>query len=175
VLQLGLSLGLDEAAIAASLAEFSGVNRRMQKIAEFGSEQLTVIDDYAHHPHEVQATLSALQAQYEHLVIFWEPHRLSRFTHFHAEFMTTLAAFAQGNTLVSLPLYASGDKAEDYPQVAGLFQSFQKPPFQYLSSAANFAKIDLHLGARKNAAVFMGAGLSSEYAKAFVAFMRPDK
>lgn len=172
VLQLGLALGLEFAAIAAALAEFSGVNRRMQKLAEFAAQQLTVIDDYAHHPHEVQATLSALQTQYEHLIIFWEPHRLSRFTHFHAEFMATLSAFAAGNTLVSLPLYASGDKAEDYPQAAQLFQTFQKPPFQYLASTADFATIDLQLGARKNAAVFMGAGLSSEYAQAFVDFMR---
>ena len=50
VLQLALALHVPEAALAESLAEFGGVNRRMQKLAVFTNLNLTVIDDYAQSP-----------------------------------------------------------------------------------------------------------------------------
>ncbi len=172
VLQLGLRLGIQEAIIAESLAAYGGVNRRMQRLAAFPDVNLTVIDDYAHHPHEVAATLEALAGQYERLLIFWEPHRLSRFTHFHAEFAAVLESYAAKHSLFSLPIYASGDKAVDYPEAEKLFQRFQKSPYLHVAAKEKFDLQSLGIDGRKSAAVFMGAGSSSEYAKAFVEFMQ---
>lgn len=172
VLQLGLKLGIAPDTIAASLAEFSGVNRRMQRLAEFPEKNLTVIDDYAHHPHEVAATLAALEPQYERLLIFWEPHRLSRFTHFHNEFWAALAPYAAKHSLFSLPIYASGDKPGDYPDAEKLFQRFGKSPYEHVNSRDAFSRESLKLDGRKTAAVFMGAGASSDYAKAFTDFLK---
>lgn len=171
VLQFAIRWKIPEHVIAESLARFSGVNRRMQRLAEFAEWNLAVIDDYAHHPHEVQATLEALASQYERLLIFWEPHRLSRFTYFHKEFATVLGAYAAKHTLYSLPLYASGDNAGDYPEAQELFQYFVKSPFRHIGSRADFNFGELNLDGRKTAAVFMGAGSSSEYAHAFVTFL----
>jgi UDP-N-acetylmuramate--alanine ligase len=72
--QLGLSL--PEAVQA--LARFQGTGRRFEVIGEV--EGITIIDDYAHHPTEIQATLAAARKQYpdRELWVVWQPHTYSR-------------------------------------------------------------------------------------------------
>jgi UDP-N-acetylmuramate--alanine ligase len=159
---------LDSAVIAEVLQNFSGVNRRMQKLAEYPELKLTVIDDYAHHPHEVASTLAALRPQYERLIVFWEPHRLSRFSHFHAEFEAVLRPYAQNGTVIVLPVFQSGDKPADYPEVGGQYQKFTQSPYRAIATIADLDLVSLNLKTAKTAAVFMGAGKSSDYAKEFV-------
>lgn len=168
VLQLGIRLGIDADVIAEVLQRFSGVNRRMQKLAEFPALKLTVIDDYAHHPHEVVATLAALAPQYERLIVFWEPHRLSRFSHFHEEFEAALKPYAANGTVIVLPVFQSGDKPGDYPQVVEQYLKFTQSPFSAVASIAELDLVSLNLGSANSAAIFMGAGKSSDYAKEFV-------
>ncbi len=71
-----LGLPLDQAAQA--LAEFRGTGRRFEVIGEAGG--VTVIDDYAHHPTEIRATLAAAKACYpgRPLWALWQPHTYSR-------------------------------------------------------------------------------------------------
>lgn len=171
VVQLARALNIGDAVLAPMLQNFGGVNRRMQKLAEFAELKLTVIDDYAHHPHEVQATLAALASQYDKLLIFWEPHRLSRFTHFHREFADALLPYATGHSLFTLPLYASGDKASDYPETEKLFIPFCNPPFVHIAKSEDFPLTRNAFGDRRTAAVFMGAGLSSDYARQYVEWL----
>lgn len=171
VLQLALRLGVADSVIADTLREFGGVNRRMQTIAAFPEKNLVVIDDYAHHPHEVDATLAALAARYDRLLIFWEPHRLSRFNHFYAEFDAVLRRYADRHSLFVLPIYASGDKAADYPLTEERFAQFGNPPYTYLSGANDYQQTAGAWNAGRNAAVFMGAGKSSEYAHAYAAWL----
>jgi UDP-N-acetylmuramate--alanine ligase len=168
VLQLGVKLGIDSAVMAEVLQNFSGVNRRMQKLAEFPELYLTVIDDYAHHPHEVASTLAALRPQYERLIVFWEPHRLSRFSHFHHEFEAALQPYTADGVVIALPVFASGDKPADYPEVAGQYQKFTRSPYRAIATIADLDLVSLNLKSVKTAAVFMGAGKSSDYAKEFV-------
>lgn len=172
VLQLALRLAIDEATIAGVLREFAGVNRRMQTIAAFPEKNLVVIDDYAHHPHEVDATLSALAARYDRLLIFWEPHRLSRFNHFFAEFDAVLRRYADKHALFVLPIYASGDKAADYPQSEERFANFKNPPYTYIAGANDYQQTAGAWNSGRSAAVFMGAGKSSDYAHAYAAWLR---
>ncbi len=171
VVQLAKKLGVDDGVLADALRSFGGVNRRMQKLATFDRFSITVIDDYAHHPHEVQATLSALAGEYQRLLIFWEPHRLSRFCHFHAEFAAALLPYSEQHKLYSLPIYASGDRAGDYAEAQQLFMTFKNPPFEHVASASDFIKTRAEFGSVKTAAVFMGAGLSSDYAAQFVKWL----
>jgi UDP-N-acetylmuramate--alanine ligase len=58
----GLALGADFAAMARGLAAFAGAERRFQRLGEIGG--VCVVDDYAHHPTEIAATLSAARAAY---------------------------------------------------------------------------------------------------------------
>jgi UDP-N-acetylmuramate--alanine ligase len=75
---VGLELNIPFATIREALANFTGVQRRMQVKGEmFG---ITVIDDYGHHPTEIRATLAALRAAWpkRRLVVMFQPHRYSR-------------------------------------------------------------------------------------------------
>lgn len=172
VLQLGLRLAIPQAIIARALAEFTGVARRMQKIAELPQLALSVIDDYAHHPHEIAATLSALSAQFDRLLIFWEPHRLSRFNHFYREFDAVLRRYAERHAVYVLPLFYSSDREEDYPETHERFAIFRNSPYVFLASPAEFSRTRGAWIGKKNAAVFMGAGKSSEWAQEYTNWLR---
>ncbi|MFV9504923.1 MAG: UDP-N-acetylmuramate--L-alanine ligase [Oscillochloridaceae bacterium umkhey_bin13] len=80
VLAACATLGLDLAAAARALSQFSGTARRFEIKGE--AHGVLVIDDYAHHPTEVQATLAAARATYpeRRLVAYLQPHTFSRTT-----------------------------------------------------------------------------------------------
>ncbi|TVP53553.1 MAG: UDP-N-acetylmuramate--L-alanine ligase [Gemmatimonadales bacterium] len=86
------SLGVEWEAIRAGLLEFGGVRRRFQLLGELGG--IRVIDDYAHHPTEVEAALAAARAAYPgtRLVAVFQPHLFSRTRDFHREFASAFRA-----------------------------------------------------------------------------------
>src|SRR6185312_16361332 len=71
--------------------QFAGVERRFQRLGEV--DGVTVIDDYAHHPTEIRATLEAARAAFPHrrLVIAFQPHLFSRTRDFAPDFGTALS------------------------------------------------------------------------------------
>jgi UDP-N-acetylmuramate--alanine ligase len=101
---VGLDLEIDFAVIRQALAEFGGVGRRFQVVGEVGG--VTVIDDYAHHPTEVQATLAAARQRYpgRRLWAVWQPHTFSRTKLLLDEFA---ASFADADRVVALDIYPS--------------------------------------------------------------------
>jgi len=78
VFGLALSLGIDENAIRAAFKSFGGVLRRCEKKGE--SHGILFLDDYAHHPTELKATLKAIRSAIgeRRLVVVYQPHRYSR-------------------------------------------------------------------------------------------------
>lgn len=78
VFGLALAAGLDESAIRSALASFGGVARRCHKLGQCRGIQL--IDDYAHHPAAVSATLQAIRDAIgeRRMVLLFQPHRFSR-------------------------------------------------------------------------------------------------
>ena len=89
---VGLGLGLDFSSMADSLARFSGVHRRFERLGTWRGA--TVIDDYAHHPTEVTATLEAARQVFPkaRLHVVFQPHLYSRTMHFAADFGSALLA-----------------------------------------------------------------------------------
>jgi UDP-N-acetylmuramate--alanine ligase len=83
---VGLLWGADPAALAAGLSSFTGVERRFQHIGE--ANGVLVIDDYAHHPTEISATLSAARSAYpgRRIVAAFQPHLYTRTRDFAAGF-----------------------------------------------------------------------------------------
>jgi len=75
---VGLLMGLDFDTIASTLADFSGVHRRFERLGSW--QEATVVDDYAHHPTEVTATLSAAREAFPSASIHavFQPHLFSR-------------------------------------------------------------------------------------------------
>ena len=87
----GLALGATVDRMAPGLAGFAGVERRFQRLGERGG--VLVVDDYAHHPTEIRATLDAARAAFpgRRVVSAFQPHLFSRTRDFAREFGDALA------------------------------------------------------------------------------------
>ncbi|MDD5155562.1 MAG: UDP-N-acetylmuramate--L-alanine ligase [Candidatus Omnitrophica bacterium] len=77
VIALGLELGIEVKVIKRVLSEYKGAGRRTE--IKFKNDQYLVIDDYAHHPAEIKATLAALRdVKPGRIIAVFQPHRFSR-------------------------------------------------------------------------------------------------
>src|SRR3954469_11230273 len=106
----------DEAAAVAALATFAGAGRRFERLGETSGGAL-VVDDYAHHPTEVAATIAAARSlSPRRLVACFQPHLYSRTRELHREFGAALAA---ADVIVVLDVYPARERAEDFPGTSG--------------------------------------------------------
>jgi UDP-N-acetylmuramate--alanine ligase len=88
----GLALGATVDAMAEGLRDFAGVERRFQRLGS--ARGVMVIDDYAHHPTEIRATLAAARAAFpgQRVLAAFQPHLYSRTRDFASEFGEALAS-----------------------------------------------------------------------------------
>jgi UDP-N-acetylmuramate--alanine ligase len=95
-------LGFDVETLRTALKSFKGVKRRFEY--HLRTPDLTYIDDYAHHPTEINALISSVKAIYpgQHITGIFQPHLFSRTQDFATEFAQALA---QLDTLYLLPIY----------------------------------------------------------------------
>lgn len=84
---VGLTLGVPFAAVASGLAAFTGTGRRFERLGETAGG-VSVVDDYAHHPTEIRATLDAARRAYpeRRIIAVFQPHLPSRTRDFKTEF-----------------------------------------------------------------------------------------
>jgi UDP-N-acetylmuramate--alanine ligase len=109
--------GADLERAAASLRDFQGAGRRFERLGRTEAGAL-VVDDYAHHPTEVTATLEAARTLApRRLVAVFQPHLYSRTQHQAGDFGAALAA---ADEVVVLDVYPARERAEDFPGVSGL-------------------------------------------------------
>lgn len=104
---VGLELDISFAEIAKALRSFSGVQRRMQIQGE--RRNITVLDDYGHHPTEVRATLAAVRDAWpkRRLIVLFQPHRYTRTQVLFKEFCT---AFHEADILFLTEIYPASEK-----------------------------------------------------------------
>ena len=104
---IGMELGIDFPQIKTALESFTGVYRRLELKAEI--DGVMVVDDYAHHPTEVQATLSALKSGWpqRRVVAVFQPHLYSRTRDFHNEFGKS---FLNADVLVVTEIYPAREE-----------------------------------------------------------------
>ena len=94
----------------------TGAGRRFERLGTTGAGAL-VVDDYAHHPTEVRATLEAARTLgARRVVAAFQPHLFSRTRHQAREFG---AALALADVVVVLDVYPARERAEDFPGVTG--------------------------------------------------------
>jgi len=106
-ISVGLQVGVPFGAIARALAEFSGVNRRFELKGDV-FDGVTWVDDYAHHPTEIRATLSAARRGWKRrIVAVFQPHTYTRTRDFAEEFATS---FDDADVLVILDVYAAREQ-----------------------------------------------------------------
>ena len=103
--------GVSDAAIARALEGFSGVGRRFQVQGQYALEHgdVKLVDDYGHHPKEVEATIKAARASHpdRRLVMMFQPHRFSRTRDCFDDFVDVLS---QVDQLLLLEVYSAGEK-----------------------------------------------------------------
>lgn len=108
-----LSAGLEFSQIENALTNFNGVKRRFQLMGK--RQDVVVIDDYAHHPTEVMATLNAAKlGGWKRVVCVFQPHRYSRTKFLYKEFGR---AFSEADLMVMTDVYGAGE--EPMPGVTG--------------------------------------------------------
>jgi UDP-N-acetylmuramate--alanine ligase len=108
---VGLELGVAPQKIAAALANFKGVGRRFQQYGEVrlpGGGHITVIDDYGHHPAEMEATLEAARGAFpgRRLLLAFQPHRYTRTRDCFEDFVKVLST---SDVLVLTDVYPAGE------------------------------------------------------------------
>jgi UDP-N-acetylmuramate--alanine ligase len=109
--------GAEESGAAEAIAGFRGAGRRFQRLGETATGAI-VIDDYAHHPTEVAATLNAARTlEHERLVAVFQPHLYSRTAMLARELG---AALGRADVVVVLDVYPARERSEDHPGVSGL-------------------------------------------------------
>src|SRR5437763_1156004 len=110
--------GADPAAAASALADFAGAGRRFERLGTTASGAL-VVDDYAHHPTEVAATIDAARTldRAGRVWAGFQPPLFSRTALLAREFG---AALARADVVALLDVYPARERAEDFPGVSGL-------------------------------------------------------
>jgi UDP-N-acetylmuramate--alanine ligase len=161
---VGRQVNLDFAMIAQILVSFKGARRRFEIKGEYGG--IRFVDDYAHHPSEIQVTLAAGRQQVhsmapaaeQHRVIaIFQPHRYSRTETFLSEFAV---AFGDADLVVVSDIYSAGEPdlgKVDGQRVADAINSYHPNTYYQpsLQSVAAFLKETLQPG---DTALFLGAG-----------------
>lgn len=112
---VGLELGLDFKSIQDGLAVFRPVRRRFQ--IKHNDSDTILVDDYAHHPTEVRATLQAARNGWKQhkLVAVFQPHLYSRTKDFTTEFADALSI---ADEIFVMEIYPSREKQTDFPAVS---------------------------------------------------------
>ena len=131
-----LELPITEA--LASLADFKGVARRFERLGEV--DGVLVVDDYAHHPTEVRATLAAARHLQRRTITVFQPHRYTRVAGLLPEFA---ACFSNTDQLVLTEIYPAGEKPipgisgrllAEAVETAGFSNSVYIPDYQDIPS-----------------------------------------
>ena len=109
VIAAAVELGIDLTAIRRFLPEFSGTARRLEVLGDYRGA--TIVDDYAHHPTEIKAALSALRQKYgkRRLVVAFHPHTFTRTKALLDEFALS---FDEADELIILDIYGSAREAQ---------------------------------------------------------------
>jgi UDP-N-acetylmuramate--alanine ligase len=104
--------GVDDAAICAGLAGFAGVGRRFQVYGDYQTRKgtVTLVDDYGHHPTEVEAVIRAAREAWpgRRLVMLYQPHRYSRTRDLYEDFVRVLS---EVDVLLLMEVYSAGEPA----------------------------------------------------------------
>jgi len=104
-------LGVEDAAIQAALAGFEGIGRRLERVATVDMPQgsVEIVDDYGHHPTEIEATLEAVRQGWpgRRLVLAFQPHRYTRTHDLMDDFGRVLS---EADVLLVTEVYPAGEE-----------------------------------------------------------------
>ena len=164
---VALHLGMNTEKIRSGLEDFKGVNRRFTKVSEVNG--IMIIDDYAHHPVEILATLRAARQSHKgRVVAIHQPHRYSRLSNLFEEFCT---CFHDADVVGITDVFAAGESsikgAERDDLVSGLIRHGHRNVFSVENESVllDFYSSQCREG---DMLIFLGAGSISAWAHRLV-------
>ncbi|APZ97146.1 UDP-N-acetylmuramate--L-alanine ligase [Sphingopyxis sp. QXT-31] len=155
---VALHMGVTDEKIASGFNGFAGVKRRFTKVGEIatGEGNVTVIDDYAHHPVEIRAVLSAAREGVGagRVVAVVQPHRFTRLRDHMDDFQQ---AFNDADIVLALPVYTAGEAPIEGVSSEALVQGLRDRGHRQASTVADAAALASSIAA-SIAAGDLGAG-----------------
>ncbi len=151
-------LGIDIGTIKTALMNYKGVKRRFETIADI--DGTLVIDDYAHHPTEIKATLSSATLHKRPVTVVFQPHRYSRTQGLLKDFSKS---FELADRVIIVDVYGAGELQKDFDvtseDLANLIkQNYPDKEVYYIKTLEEVATF-LEKNRIKNEIIFtMGAG-----------------
>ncbi len=121
---VALLSGATESELKAGIASFAGIRRRFE--IHYKSDKFTLVDDYAHHPKEIEASLKSINALYNDrkIVVVFQPHLFTRTRDFYADFAKALSV---ANQVVLVEIYPAREKPIDGVSSKIIFDEITSP------------------------------------------------
>jgi UDP-N-acetylmuramate--alanine ligase len=149
-------MDIDPHVVATALESFRGVDRRFQVKSHDG---ITIIDDYAHHPTEIRATLAAAKSgDFRRIFAVFQPHRYTRTFHLFDDFAR---AFNLADVVLMLDIYPAGEQPIENINTPALVEKIKSFGHKNAIYAPDFDTIESYIIANAkegDAVVVMGAG-----------------
>ncbi|MCF2948598.1 UDP-N-acetylmuramate--L-alanine ligase [Paraglaciecola aquimarina] len=161
--------GIEDQAIVEALGGFSGIGRRFEFLGDYATSkgQAILVDDYGHHPTEVEATIAVARNNWpdRRLVMAYQPHRYTRTRDLYEDFVKVLS---QVDVLLLLEVYSAGEEPIDGADSRSLCRSIrqrgQLEPI-YVSSIQELPKLLAETLNDQDIVLTQGAGNIGQIAK----------
>jgi len=164
---VGRELGLDMATIRKGLLAFSGVQRRLEIKGQ--TKEITVVDDYGHHPTEIMATLSAARQMWPgRLIVVFQPHRFTRTKALFDEFTRS---FGDADVLILNDIYPASETPIPGINSAALWAAIKEgghPHVEYIGQAQNTIDFLQSIAGPGDTVITLGAGSVYKIGEAFL-------
>ncbi|MBM4175157.1 MAG: UDP-N-acetylmuramate--L-alanine ligase [Ignavibacteria bacterium] len=171
---IAIELGIDFETIKKSLEKFNGVYRRFEVKAEI--QDIMIIDDYAHHPTEVAATLKGIRAGWDRrIVAVFQPHLFSRTRDFYEDFAKS---FLNCDVFICLDIYPA--REEPIQGITGELladsaKKFGHKNVLYVKDKNNLPDALINVVKSGDIVVTMGAGDIYQYGEKFIELMKTGR
>jgi UDP-N-acetylmuramate--alanine ligase len=169
---VAIELGIDDESIVKGFEKFDGVKRRFTRVGEVGGA--IVIDDYAHHPVEIRAVLSAAREAAQagpetedgvgRVIAVVQPHRYTRLHSLMDDFQN---AFNDADIVMVAPVYAAGEEPIEGVDSAALAEGLRAHGHRMVKAVADpkeLAESLRDIAAEGDVIVCMGAGDITKWA-----------
>lgn len=156
-------IGVADSAMVKALAEFRGVGRRFQQYGDIqlpGSGSFLLVDDYGHHPAEMEATMKAARGAFlgRRVVVVFQPHRYTRTRDLFEDFVRVLS---QADALLLTEVYSAGEEfiiAADSKSLARSIRVLGKVEPIYVEEVDGLKNAIMDVAQDGDVVLVMGAG-----------------
>lgn len=156
--------------IENTIGGFAGVSRRLEVL--YKDEDLMVVDDYAHHPSEIKATLRTLKEQGKEIICVFQPHRFTRTQQLAHEFGKS---FDSASHVILTDIYPAGEKEIKGVSIRLIEESIEKVgrvPAAVLEKREIIGNLSAYMSGKDKIIAFLGAGDIGDIAHEFAGILK---